>query len=84
MQTFEKALLQCDIDVLINEKKPRSNNNKLYEGFKRLKKEKTSIRVQSKSTFTTFTLLVSKMTSKNAFTHWQQPYGILRTIGFPL
>ena len=40
MQAFEEAMLKCDIEVLINENKPRSDNNELHKGFERLKKEK--------------------------------------------
>ena len=41
MQAFEEAMLKCDIEVLINENKPRSDNNELHKGFKQLKKEKS-------------------------------------------
>lgn len=41
MQAFEEAMLKCDIEVLINENKPRSDNNELHEGFKRLREEKS-------------------------------------------
>ena len=40
VQTFKEDLLECDIEMLINENKPKPNDNKLHAGFERLRKEK--------------------------------------------
>ncbi len=40
MQTFKEALLECDIEMLINKYTPKPNANALHKGFELLQKEK--------------------------------------------
>lgn len=40
MQTFKEAMLECDIEMLINKYTPKPNANALHKGFELLLKEK--------------------------------------------
>ncbi len=40
MQAFKEVMLECDIEILINEYKPKPETNKLHERFIVLRKEK--------------------------------------------